>query len=381
MLVYGIMIATAMICTYFSYKAEKKATKIVLFCVAALSFIVVSGLRYDVGTDYFYRYVPNYNTFANGGTISSLEILFVGLVGFCLLVTKEYYLLFFVTSTIIIGLTFLGIYKNSKSILISVLVFFVGSFFFQSMNLVRQFIAMAILFSTYKLMFNKKTLPLWGIYVIVAILFHSMSIVYLIALLLYKKVIDYRVVMALAIIILLFFGPIIDFTLNLTAKSNNPNIVKYQHYVRFEGSMPWSSLLVETGIYVFMMLSYMNAEKNGKKLDNQGVFFLNCQAIAILFILMNQHIEVFFRVALVFSFFQILSIPYFIKLNNECELKLFGDRKIFKMKNGYLAKNYVIISSILVLLLLTSRMIYANFIKGAEEVFPYKSIFTEQKNK
>lgn len=85
MIIYIIMLALSILFAYVSTKVETRKEKIISITLSILPFILVSGIRYDVGTDYLYRYLPNYLIFVHGGFISSLEkpryvIIFIILV-------------------------------------------------------------------------------------------------------------------------------------------------------------------------------------------------------------------------------------------------------------------------------------------------------------
>ena len=64
-------------CTKYVKDYRKKG---LLFLASSLPFIIVSSIRYDVGTDYMVRYFPDYIKIANGETIKNLEPLFYLLV-------------------------------------------------------------------------------------------------------------------------------------------------------------------------------------------------------------------------------------------------------------------------------------------------------------
>lgn len=369
MIIYLATLLITLILVYASTKVENKKIGILLKVLAILPFIIISGIRYNVGTDYLYRYVPNYNTFASGGTVNSLEPMFKVLIYFCLIFTKDSAMLFIVTSIIIITLVMLNIFKNSKNMILSILIFFCGSFFFESLNLVRQFISMAIIFVSYKLLINNKNKAWWIISILIATLFHSMSIVFLIAIFLDKEIINTKFLI-IAIICIIFLGcfipNIIDTVIGNTFLKNIDNINKYVKYFKTGGDLPLSNIIVELGIYIYINLMYRNAKHEKKEITKETIFFVNMQTMALLCTVMNIHYKLFFRITLLFSFFQILSIPYFYEINKKEEFKI----------NNKQIKNGCIILTILVISLMSSRMIFSNVIKGADEVLPYKTILS-----
>ena len=178
MLIFSI----AMILIAEKFK-ENKIIKIIAYTLSGLSFFVVSAIRYDVGTDYFYRYAPDYISMGQGVDITNLEIGYKIIVKICLLITKDYAILFAVTSAIIIGLTFYTIFKESPYPALSVVIYFLAGFFFHSLNIMRQYLAISVLLFSYKYLVDKKYW-IFIISVIVAFLLHSVSIIMVAAMLL-----------------------------------------------------------------------------------------------------------------------------------------------------------------------------------------------------
>ena len=89
---------------------------------------------------------------------------------------------------------------------------------------------------------------------------------------------------------------------------------------------------------------------------------------------MNVHIDLFFRVSIVFSMFQLISIPYFYNISKKCEFKI--------LKNNRLLNNINLINKgivVVILLLMTSRMTFSNIIKRSDEILPYKTIFSDER--
>ena len=91
---------------------NKKVIKIIAYILSGLSFFIISAIRYDVGTDYLLRYAPDYIKMGQGINITNLEIGYKVIVWICLLITKDYAIIFVITSAIIIGLHFIQYTKN-----------------------------------------------------------------------------------------------------------------------------------------------------------------------------------------------------------------------------------------------------------------------------
>jgi len=361
MIVYIIMLLLSLICCYYSSKVKDNNKKILLSVFSALPFIVVAGIRYDVGTDYMFRYVPDYINIANGNTVENLELLFYFLIRICIFITHDYWLLFFISAAITFSLIFKTIYEESNNKLLSIFIFFISSMFFISLNLMRQYISIAIIYSTYKYLINDKYLK-WVISVIIASLFHTVSLVFLLAFFLKNKKINIYLYFVLLIVLIIFGKSIVELFLSLFSRINISNLKKYSAYLSINGNFSWSHFLVELSILLYYLLVIKLKNIKMKTID---IFYLNCQYLVLLFSVLNTYNELFLRISFVFSIFQISSIPYFYIKNKNMKTK--------EYKNVIIFREPIMIGFIIVML--SSRLIYSNIIKNSVDILPYQTIF------
>lgn len=360
MIVYLVMYFLSIAIAYSSKLLKDDKKRKMIFILSAVPFIIVSAIRYDVGTDYMSRYFSNYLTIANGGKIENLEMLFYILVKICTFLSSEPYILFATTSIIIYLLFFKSIKDESKGWILSITIFFIAGFFFQSMNLVRQYVAMAIVMYAHKFLFNKSGKKyIWYICIIIASLIHSISFIYLFLVLLKKKKINILWIITIMIIIALIGNVIVKYGFDIFRRSDISNIQKYAIYFRQKGDFSWSMFISEFCIYIFL---YIFNRKNND--DTKKNLYTNVQGIGVLFILISAKIELFSRLAGLFVMFQTISIPYFMNTEDDIFLKL-EDKKI-SLKKIFL---YMII------ILYIVRFIYSVIFNGAYGVLPYRTIF------
>lgn len=153
-----------------------------IFCIAAaIVFIVISALRFQVGYDY--------NLY--GGTYFNMKYLTLEEIsvnrmekGFLLplyvlnLAFEEYYVVFLYTSIIIYTAVFYLIYRNSSNPFISTTAFLCAGVFFNSLCFLRQFIAALIV--TYAVQYlNKKQIWRFFILTVAAASFHWSALIML----------------------------------------------------------------------------------------------------------------------------------------------------------------------------------------------------------
>lgn len=169
-LLAGVIAAGIPLCS----KKCGKTGRIIFCAAAAVVFIVISALRFQVGYDY--------NLY--GGTYFNMKYMTIEEIGadrmengFLLplyvlnLAFEEYYVVFIYTSIIIYPVVFYLICKNSSNPWVSTTAFLCLGVFFNSMCFLRQFIAALIV--TYAVQYlNKKQLWRFFVLVIAAASFH-----------------------------------------------------------------------------------------------------------------------------------------------------------------------------------------------------------------
>lgn len=345
-----LFFSIAMLCIAEKYKQNKKV-RIIAFVLAGLSFFVVAAIRYNLGTDYSKRYVRDYIRIANGIDVLDLEFGFKFLIKICLLFTQDYVMLFAVTSAIIVFLTFYTIYKESPYPILSVIIYFCLGYYFHSLNITREFLAISVLLFSYKYLVNKKYI-IFGICAIIAFLFHSTSLVIIISLLLCnKEVLNFKRTVILAILIAVFgqlLWPLIRDNIII-----NTRFSSYIGSMHDYGSLRKTDMIIYFAIYAIMYYLYKKSADNGRK----ERFYINMQACSILFLMASTSMFVLHRISFYFGIINLISIPYFIKKSN-IELK---------------KKNVIII---LLMVILLVNIVKRNVFNDTDGVNPYQTIFT-----
>lgn len=380
MYIYIIMLLISVLFITLYEKYENKIIKTLCAIAGVLPFFLISALRYDVGTDYFYRYVPDFNNILNGIDVTNLEIGFKLIIQFCLLFTNDYQWLFVITSGIIMLFFSSRIFKDSKSVLLSFCIFFLAGFFFQSMNILRQYIAMGIIFFTSRFLINKKYL--WFILgIILAFFIHNSSIVGVILLLLLNKEwFRPRNVIILALVILILGTPMMNLFNGIIS---NTRFGVYINSSYDRGEMRKLTILSNSIIYAGIYILYLIKKKNNK-IQEDDTFFINVQGVTLIFILLSSKFYLFFRISYYFMIFQILSIPYFIKTVDSKDLVLIVKnliKKILKKDikiSERLEKKCALLLSVCAIVYFSVILSYTNILNNDEEVLPYKTIFQKE---
>ena len=309
---------------------------------ASLPFAVVSGLRYDVGTDYWPTYYTGFYRILNNIEFDGFEFGYFAIVKFIQIFTDNAFVLIFFLSVLFIYFTFKAIKEQSKDILLSILLLFITRYFFISMNGVRQFLAMAILLYSLKYVLSREK-GKFLFWFFIAFSIHYMSIVFLPVYYLYTKRINfdklicYIVIAAIGVLII------------------RGSIFKILANTRFGQADRYAYAGIKFTIFTIAMnvlicFTFYLSYKNNKE-DPRYRLYLNIEFVAMLISIFIRAIPAMERVYWFYSFPIIISFPYCIK------------------KERYAVLRWMIITFFVLYL------IYDIIILRDHEVLPYQFIF------
>ncbi len=363
MIIYVSMLIISLLCAYLSRKVKNTKLQKVFVIGMIIPFIIVSSIRYEVGTDYNYRYVNDFYSISNGTPVENLELGFKLIIKLCLIFTNNSQILFVVTSILINVLIMLRINKNSKNLIFSITLFVIGGFFFQSLNIVRQFLAMSIIFYAHELLLKGKK-KFYILFVILAFFIHSSSIIMLILLLLKDKYIfKPKIVIPIIIIIMIFGDWILDAVKPIIEGT------RYSVYLVGKFSSGRESILynvVNLIIYLYMVICYTIKMKKKQEITDADRLYINIQSIALILTVMSSTHMQFARLSYYFTIFQIISIPYFL-MTTKISLKHYNANIIRRVICACITLSFL------------GVIFYTNVIHNDNEPLPYKTIFNKEK--
>ena len=375
MIIYIIMLIFSILFMYVSTKAKKKWQKCCCYIMTFLPFFLVSALRYDLGTDYLRRYNFDYHRIENGIDVKNMEIGFKTIIRICLLFSQESTALFIVTSAITVGLIMYTIITKSKYPILSILIFFLGGFFFDSLNIVRQYLAVSLIVVAYPFLLDKKKYFLYAIFVILAGLMHSTAFIMLALMLLDKKMLaDWKWVIPVTAIILILNENLMQIV-KLCVQNTRFNVYLTGKFAK--GDVSELYIIENVLVYIFMYYIY----RKNKALDNvkkEDILFLNVQAVSLIMMALGACHMLFIRIALYFEVFQIISVPYYIsvipskKIIEDLKQRIKGKVNLQKLQKNL--KNYVIFTFVLGFAVVFTR---TNIMKNTNQVLPYKTIINK----
>lgn len=330
----------------FSKTIDYKIYSIILFSLAVFPLWFITAFRYDVGTDYFYTYVKYFEHTSYGWKPYEHEILFQLLNNALVSLNLNYVWLFAISGTLILCFLFYYIFKFSPKPLYSIAIFFCSSFFFNSLNNVRQYIAIAIAIIGFS---QKKTLKAFVI-ILIASLFHLTAIVY-IPLYIVMNFLFAKPVKKTTMVILSLFCILLSPLICLILKK----VIAITPYAYFldsqESGYSLLMIIVNMIIFIFTLFYYDSKDKTYQKLAFLQLITAFCCVCSIFF----QNEEMWMRIIRITSTFQLVLLP---------KIVLKEKNQIYRFAIGAL---FIIIYSI--------YTIYTVYYQGGLEVFPYQFVF------
>ncbi|WP_028611943.1 EpsG family protein [Paenibacillus harenae] len=164
-----VVFLCAIFARYFSVSTSAGLTSIqpnkVLAAGAALTLVLVAGLRNNIGDTVFYIHSYRVDDFSWGSIIQKKDIGFGLLQMLLKQISNDPQILLFVTAMITNLLIVAVLYKYSRQLDLSLYIYITSGAFIVSMNGVRQFLAAAMVFAVTKSLFDGK----WKTYMLVVL--------------------------------------------------------------------------------------------------------------------------------------------------------------------------------------------------------------------
>lgn len=299
---------------HFGVKFKKKYAEYFLLFLSMSPFIILSGVRYDVGVDYFYTYTKIYDYVAQGLSHAQVDALWNCEPGFWLLnkiiitMGGGYVWLFTITSAIIIALFWIAFYQQSDNLCLSILLFFCAETYFISLAYVRQFIALAVIFYGLKYTGGDgiKNILKFIVCAAVAVTFHKSAIIMLPLVIAPYIKLHPSILTSAIIVISLFkdkFESLLITLLQYTPYANYIGSV-YQSPSRFYLTRP----VAYTAVFVLACFIYKKCKN-----DRRYHLMLNVTALLILITVNFDIMPQLDRVTWYFEAIIALFVPYVLK--------------------------------------------------------------------
>ncbi len=324
------------------------------YCLTLLSFLpifVVAAIRYEVGTDW--PIYLDYYVWINEGIKGFSEKLFNLMNKIIRWSVNDFQGLVVLVAFLSYFFLFKAICDQSISFPLSLLIFFISTSFFASLNQLRQAISMPIMLYAYKYIRDKKPLP-YLFWCITASLIHASSLVYLPLYFIARfkpTVRRYVTIFGICVVTL----PVLYILLEVLI--NSTKYAWYSTSVFNTGSEANNFYLLGFLFQLVMLviMSYYRFTSDEEDPTYDGM--LNCYFLSVVTLLFTPVLSQVLRISQCFGYCQILLVP----------------RMINREKN----RTRRIVLYILVVGLYAAKLLYDTYHLGWNGVIPYQTIFTK----
>lgn len=314
MLVYSLNLLFTTILNYLSRLIKNKNVSLFFWGSAILVASLVSGLRYGVGTDFFsyeqwFRHFLTYPINWNNYQDISFTILIKSLQLF----TDNPQLLFLVSAFMTNLLVMLFIKKNTDLYDLGFFLFITLYFYYSSLNIMRQWIAISIFLYSLKYAFDKKIIK-YFLLVLLASTFHASALLMLPIYYIFRlkvNIINIFVIFIISFIIAFNFNAIIIKLATLLPFLNADRYIAYfDSSFATSGGGGWAYSIILVTIFISMVFCRNKYELN-IKYGNKHLILL---VFATVFSFFAPSSMIFSRVQLFLMPIAIICIPNLVKI-------------------------------------------------------------------
>ncbi|MDD2495122.1 MAG: EpsG family protein [Tissierellia bacterium] len=306
-----VIVLISFVCFLFKTKSIKNTKKKIILTIILSIIIFITGFRgVNVGNDTI-SYVSFFKVLSND-SIDILEVNFFekGFILYNVIINKifsDYRALLLISSTLISIPIFLEIYKKSYNIWLSTMLYINLMFFFNSMNIMRQFIALSIVFCFLKYVEQRKFFKfLFG--VLLASTFHQTAIIAIVYYFIYDKKMNLKhffILLFTSFVIFINIETIFYYYTFLFPK----RYIVYEQRLNDINIASILDLIVSICFFILSLLLFKTKIKKIEDKDNNINFYINATFVSVLINILAVKLNVLNRISIYFSIFNILLIP------------------------------------------------------------------------
>lgn len=288
---------------------NNKGTKIInkfmtrfMFVLAILPLTLVAALRYDVGKDYMYTYVPYFYRIVSNKSYEKLEPLYHAINVWVHSFSDDYVWVFVICAIIFMVLVYISIFRDSPYPELSVFLLVGTTYYFIFLNGMRQMIGVSICLFSLIFIEKRQVIP-FLMCMVLAAGFHTSCWTFLPLYFIGNIKFNRKIIVSVTAIVFVaavsIAGKINEF-IQSTVYSG------YQGSVFDTGEQGYVVLAINIVILIFAMFFY---DKNNKK----NKIYLNLQIIASWIAILTGKIVLINRIRWMFGLPVIVLLPLTIK--------------------------------------------------------------------
>lgn len=320
--VYGVLILSNLfVAACLSYKNKKNMKKVYLGISFFLMFFLMAFRSDNIGRDTI-SYLNLFKNIQSNLVNLSTDIYYEkGFLLFNIIVANFFsndQWILIISSFIILFCIFKFIYKESKIPWLSVYLFITLMFFYNSMNIMRQYLAIACILNSFRYI-KKDEITKFISWTLIASLFHSTAIVFIVLYPLSKyKITIKKIIFAYLSVTIAFvtLPTIINIVISILPKyTSYLNNVDSNKFGSLVGALIWSS------IFLFLLISDYSNIRSRLLTKDENLYYWSALVSSLIAILAIK-MSVLARVNFYFSIFSIVSITYVLNKLKDKQIKI-----------------------------------------------------------
>ncbi|MBT2736750.1 EpsG family protein [Bacillus sp. ISL-7] len=283
--------------------------------VTIISFILVSGLRNNIGDTPFYIHTYNITDFTWELVKSQDDIGFAVLQMILKRYSNDPQILILTTALITNVLIIIGLYKYSRLFELSIYVYITGGLFLVTMNGIRQCLATAIIFTGTKYLIEGN----WFKYIVIVIfasLFHQSALI----LIPIYFLVRYKA-WSKATLILLLFSVLIVLGFNQFSSVLFSAIKDSQYGVYSSFNEGGANILRVIIFAIPLVIAFFGREKL-REIYPESDIIVNMAIIGLSFMIISMGNWIFARFNIYFELYQIIILSWIVKVFRKKDQKL-----------------------------------------------------------
>jgi transmembrane protein EpsG len=283
-----------------------KPNKLLMWAAAA-SFVVIAGLRANIGDTYYYMHAYATGDFSWASIVQQKDIGFGILQMILKMVSNDPQLMVFVTALITNVLIVLILYKYSRMFELSLYVYITSGMFVTAMNGIRQYLAAAVIFAAtrYLLEGNWKR---YMLVVLVAATIHQSALVLIPIYFIVRRKAWTGVTFCLLAVGILFVIGFNQFTAVLFSALQDTQYGQYKDF-----SEQGANVIRVAVDAIPLIIAYFGREKL-RALFPQSDIIVNMSIVSIVLMTIATQNWIFARMTIYFGLYQLILFGWIIKV-------------------------------------------------------------------
>lgn len=317
MLVYSSLILWCLITSYLMDHCKRninKFTRKTIELMPMLAIFIVSGIRYNVGTDYAGTYTMLYLDLISGQELNIElfpRLIYKFIYKFDLI--NQWF--FIITSFIFAFFSNKAIIQQSSNKCLSYFILICGNLLFIFFNQTRQFLGIIVFYWSLIFLFKDNSIKYY-ISNICATLFHTSCIIFIPLSFVIKRIYKLKVKL-LIIVFVYFFGELI-----IPKFLGGWLETRYAHYFANMDQYVYININLSMIVNALLFISYELIRFKRDIKDNRDIIYGNLHFIGLIISVFCSSIPNLIRIFNAFRFIEFLSVPHLLTHVNKKYKKL-----------------------------------------------------------